>query len=242
MRIAIVIPCYNEALRLKSDVLADFAMNHVDWRLIFVNDGSSDQTPAVLNRLAEEYSNVEVLSLAINEGKAEAVRQGIMRALDDGAEIVGFMDADLSTPLTEIEAMVELADSGRWQMVFASRIRTLNTHIRRYFWRHALGRVFASIAAWLIGLPVYDTQCGAKFFRADLARLLFEQRFASRWFFDLEIFIRAKKELGLETSNQALEYLLSEWYDEGASKLRIFDFLSVPWELAKIYRKYQKLK
>jgi glycosyltransferase involved in cell wall biosynthesis len=166
-------------------------------KFLLVNDGSTDQTLHVLEKLkAEVPQSFQVLHLVLNQGKAEAVRQGLLRAiLGDGDgisstgtnsmnnnnhnhnhnhnnnnnnnNIVGFWDGDRATPLSSIPVFMEIfAKRTHVEMVFGSRVALLGRNIQRHASRHYLGRVFATLASLLLRLRVYDTQCGAKLFRA----------------------------------------------------------------------------
>src|SRR5581483_4853652 len=98
---ALVIPCYNEAQRVDVPAFHQFLAKASDVRLVFVDDGSTDQTAAVIEQLQSGHpETVQLLKLARNQGKAEAVRQGVLFALDQfNPAVVGFWDADLATPL-----------------------------------------------------------------------------------------------------------------------------------------------
>ncbi|HYU25066.1 MAG TPA: glycosyltransferase, partial [Thermoanaerobaculia bacterium] len=126
-RLALVIPCYNEEHRLPVDELRRFSVSGVDLELVLVNDGSGDGTLRLLESLHEENpSRFTVLNLAQNSGKAEAVRRGILAALDRKPDYVGFWDADLATPLSELPVFVEILDARpAVQMVMGARVRLL---------------------------------------------------------------------------------------------------------------------
>ena len=112
MPTTIVVPCYNEASRLPSETYLEFLDCRVDVRFLFVDDGSTDDTQGVLQHLRERSSGrCDVLQLPENQGKAEAVRQGVLRALDTDASLVGFWDADLATPLREIPVLRQSSKS-----------------------------------------------------------------------------------------------------------------------------------
>ena len=103
--IAVLIPCYNEELRLNLAAFGRFLRSESRCRLLFVNDGSRDGTLKLLRRLEQEHARrVDVIDLSRNSGKAEAVRCGVRYALERGADYVGYWDADLATPLTPDEA------------------------------------------------------------------------------------------------------------------------------------------
>ena len=134
-----------------------------------MNDGSRDATLSILQALRSRFPDrIRVLDKQPNGGKAEAVRHGMLHAIDSGAcEITGFWDADLATPLAQIPDLTEvLLRDAHLTMVFGARVRLLGRNIHRQPVRHYLGRCFATTAAVLLRLPIYDTQCGAKLFRA----------------------------------------------------------------------------
>ena len=98
--LALIVPCYNEATRLDAPAFAEFVLSHAPIRLLFVDDGSTDATPEVLARLQETAPDrIGVMRLERNQGKAEAVRVGILYGIGQRAALVGFWDADLPTPL-----------------------------------------------------------------------------------------------------------------------------------------------
>jgi dolichyl-phosphate beta-glucosyltransferase len=243
-RVVIVVPCYNEASRLPVAQFHDF-LNASPINFVFVNDGSKDNTMDVLNRLRAGHEHrVVVLDPGVNKGKAEAVRSGVLVALRQGAGYVGYWDADLATPLDAIPNFVAvLDDRPDIDMVFGARVKLLGRKVERRAIRHYLGRVFATVVSVVLRIPVYDTQCGAKLFRAGPATHgLFDQPFESRWVFDVELIARFIRQIG--SSNAAAqriyEYPLQVWEDVAGSKLRPFDFLIAFKDVAGIYWKYMR--
>jgi glycosyltransferase involved in cell wall biosynthesis len=244
-RIAIVVPCYNEAERLDLAAFERFLAAEPELELLFVDDGSSDRTREVLERFREGCGGrVQVLALERNSGKAEAVRRGMLQLLESNARYVGFWDADLATPLDEIPRFAQLLEEHPdAEIVFGSRVKLLGRKVERNAWRHYSGRIFATVVSTMLGLPIYDTQCGAKLFRAtpDL-KALFETPFLSRWVFDVEILARLIATRGDEGPRSAQrvvhEYPLAQWVDVSGSKLRASDFLKAIYELARIYAAY----
>src|SRR3954469_5940497 len=98
--IVVVVPCYNESKRLDTQAFAEFARSHPNITVLFVDDGSTDDTPLILERLRQQHSSrVCTLRLSANVGKAEAVRRGMRIALRRGPLMVGYWDSDLATPL-----------------------------------------------------------------------------------------------------------------------------------------------
>ncbi|HWL43526.1 MAG TPA: glycosyltransferase [Ilumatobacter sp.] len=223
MSVAVVVPCFDEAARLDSAGLTELA--DAVALVVFVDDGSTDATPAVLAALASTRPDrVEVLQQPANTGKAEAVRAGL-RHVADRYDIVGYFDADLATPVGELVRMAELLD-GRpdCQAVLASRVALLGHSVQRRAARHYLGRMYATGASLVLGVPVYDTQCGAKLFRTSPAlRAALDTAFPDRWSFDVELLARLLRPApGVEPvgADQLVEMPLREWSDVGGSKLR----------------------
>lgn len=239
MSIAIVIPCYNEEARFDSHSLVKFASSHTDIHFLLVNDGSIDGTLEVLRKCHEELpEKVDFLDLKENCGKAEATRQGLCKALNQGHDYVGFWDADFATPVTDIPTFYNLAKEREYSIVMGSRISRLGAEVERKWYRHYLGRIFATCTSLILGLQVYDTQCGAKIFHKDIGGV-FNKPFISPWFFDVEIIKRAQSVITHPTQ-KIYEFPLSYWKDVGGSRLKLSDFLKTPWELIKIYLTYRK--
>jgi len=257
MQTTIVVPCYNEADRLDATAFIAFADEHPSVSFLFVNDGSSDGTAEVLEAATDGRGpRLRWMGLDRNRGKAEAVRRGMLAAIgEDGdaprrepaataPDLVGFWDADLATPLPDIAVFVELLERRpELSMVFGARVNLLGREVRRKLLRHYVGRVFATAAATMLRLPIYDTQCGAKLFRVDdELRSVLAEPFISRWIFDVEMIARylvarrGTDRPALRTS--IYEHPLMRWTDVKGSKLTGGDFLTVGVDLARIWRRY----
>lgn len=243
--VALVVPCYNEAARLNVPAFTAFVVSQPAVRLILVNDGSADRTLDRLNEIrAADCHRVVVIDLERNVGKAEAVRSGLLRALATDAEFVGYWDADLATPLDASATFADiLRNRPSLEMVIGSRVLLLGRAVERKPIRHYAGRVFATVASMVLKLPVYDTQCGAKLFRASprLASVL-ERPFKSTWVFDVEIMAR----YGAYSSGYApamlrasiYELPLHEWRDVEGSKVRWQHFFGALFDLSRIHFTY----
>ena len=236
--IHLVIPCYNEAKRLPTEEFLAYIDSHPSVRFLFVDDGSTDSTAIMLRALRDQRpESASVLELEHNCGKAEATRRGMVKAIRDlgsteldGSHTVGFWDGDLATPLSAVDDFTEvLAQDSTLRMVFGARVGLLGRKIERKMDRHYLGRIFATLASTLLGLRIYDTQCGAKLFRAtvDLDAVLAEP-FGNAWVFDVELIARfaalhrgelagAGKRLPIESV--IYELPLKEWRDVAGSKV-----------------------
>ncbi len=239
----VVIPCYNEAERLDIDRFVRFVTGDPSCRLLLVDDGSLDDTRAVLEALAEcDPQHLAVLALPQNQGKAEAVRLGVLAAMAQGAKYVGYWDADLATPLEGIgEFRQRLVGEQQLEVIFGARVRMLGRNIQRRPSRHLLGRAFATVASLTLGLGVYDTQCGAKLFRVSpRTERLFRQPFLTNWIFDVELMARMLSVWGSRQSIAAAMYEmpLDQWREVAGSKLKPRDFVKALFELVLIYRAY----
>ena len=248
-RPVVVIPCFNEELRLDADALVSLA-GSVD--VLLVDDGSTDHTLARLWDLSEQAPAVQVLPLRQNQGKAEAVRCGLIHALEGGAPVVGYLDADFSTPPEEFLRLVRLlASHPELDVVLGSRVALLGTHIERRARRHYLGRVFGTLAASSLRMAVYDTQCGAKAFRAGPElRDALEEPFLSRWVFDVELLGRLRAGSGTTPPlpvDAFRELPLESWHDVpggtlGAGQMAhaIGDLARIAWRSERARRRHRQ--
>jgi glycosyltransferase involved in cell wall biosynthesis len=239
----IVVPCYNEAERLNRLAFTRFSRQQEKVRLLLVNDGSRDQTAQLLTELAEgSQGRIQTLQLTCNSGKAEAVRQGVLQALTMSPQYVGYWDADLATPLEDIPSFVNVLERRpKTEIVVGCRLPLLGHEIHRQPVRRLLGRCFATAASWALGLPIYDTQCGAKLFRVNAETpLLFAESFATRWIFDVELIARlvSLRQSRTQVGTALYEYPLDRWEDVPGSKLRPRHFVQAIAELAAIYTRY----
>ena len=226
MKNGIVIPCYNEAKRLQFDAFQNFTETHEDYVLCFVNDGSKDNTLELLNAFqSENPDRVRVYDMPQNGGKAEAVRAGTLHLIaKEDVENVGFMDADLSTSFEDYMELVEelKAGNGKNKMVFGSRKALDDGDIKRSFFRSVASDIVGVMIRSILRLPIQDTQCGAKVFDARLAQSCFRSGFVTRWLFDVELFIRARKEYGRKRlMKMIVEKPLNAWVEVEGSKLTL---------------------
>lgn len=240
-KIAIIIPCYNEEQRLQSEQFVAFAKAHEPLDLWFVNDGSKDNTLGMLQRIAQALpGRLLVHDLVTNRGKAEAIRQAIIFLANKGYDYIGFLDADLSAPLEEVVPLAEIITQQQLLIVAGARVKLVGKSIHRSPLRHYMGRIFATYYDTLLKLRNYDTQCGLKIFERKFATELFAEPFVSNWFFDIELFLRARIAIGKEQYGKRIaEVPLSEWKEIKGSKLKMTDFAKAPFEVLKIYFKYK---
>lgn len=188
--LSVVIPAYNEAVRLGNTLRAvvDYLRQHQpDAELIVVDDGSSDRTADLARETFQEAAGLRtsVISYKSNLGKGRAVRLGLLAARGD---VTLFSDADLSTPITEAPKLVEPIVSGQCDVTFGSR--ALNREligVHQPWRREQGGRIFNLVVRLATGLPFWDTQCGFKAFRMSICRPLVEAATVDRFGFDVEL-------------------------------------------------------
>jgi len=235
--LAIIIPCYNEEFRLKADAIGQLVAEVDDAHLFMVNDGSRDNTLEVLNRLTTAFpGRVSVISFSQNEGKARAIAKGVMQVHAGKSFLyIGYMDADFSTPVREFVKLYRIVREKHAAFIFGSRIKTLNSGIRRKPFRHLAGRTISTIIDLHFKLGIYDTQCGAKIFSCDVLDAAFGAPFYCSWLFDVEIFIRLKAKGLLDGG---IEHPLCGWKDVEGSKLSLKTLPKILGELVTLARKY----
>ncbi len=240
-KLCIVVPCYNEAKNFALKEYYSFVEKHSEVLICFVNDGSTDNTLPVLNKLKNSFPNrINIISYEKNRGKAEAVREGFHYCHKNYDYLnIAYLDADLATTLeecTELSAQID----GEVNFVFGSRIMKIGSTIKRTSKRFLIGRIIATFISKILDLKVYDTQCGCKIFTKDLAAQLFSERFISKWLFDVELFKRMLAIYGKETAlEKMIEIPLKKWIDKGDSKVKLTYFFKLWIDLIKINNAYK---
>jgi glycosyltransferase involved in cell wall biosynthesis len=160
--VALVVPCHDEAKRLDVDAFVAFARASTPESpcvVVFVDDGSGDDTLAVLREIRDRApaGAVEILADRANVGKAEAVRRGLRFAIERlRASHVAFWDADLATPLDHVRLFRDVFETRpEIDIVFGARVGLLGRDISRSMTRHYMGRVFATLASWTLRCVLY---------------------------------------------------------------------------------------
>ncbi|MFP9115058.1 glycosyltransferase [Flavobacterium sp. RHBU_3] len=213
---AIIIPCYNEELRLNFNKIQELH-GSADADIYLCNDGSTDKTLQLINTFAEKLPRCFVINFEENTGKANTIFRAANQILEKGDYThLGYFDADFSTPVSEINRMLAHVNVHPETFILGSRVQLLNYHINRKNYRHYIGRIIITIANFKLDLGIYDTQCGAKIFPVSIAREAFEKPFMTSWLFDMEIFLRLKNK---DLLKKGQEFPLLEWTDVDGSKL-----------------------
>lgn len=191
--LSIVIPAYNESARIErtlSNVMATVEAQAWDAEVLVIDDGSTDDTPAIISRWMREFPRLHLVQNPGNRGKGYSVRNGLLQA---AGEIVMFTDADLSAPLEEAELLIAAINQGADVAIGSRWMDRTRQTIHQPLYRQFFGRCFNWITRTVMGLPFKDTQCGFKAFRRPAAQIVFRLQRIERWGFDPEILFIARK-------------------------------------------------
>jgi dolichyl-phosphate beta-glucosyltransferase len=186
--LSVVIPAYNEALRLGATLVK--VREYLETRnftteLVVVDDGSTDITPQLLEEFAASHPAMRVLRNEPNRGKGFTVRRGVLEAQ---GEFVLFSDADLSAPIEETNKLLAALESSGADAAVGSRALDRRLiGVAQPWYRKQAGRVFNLIVRAITGLKIHDTQCGLKLFRSSAARRAFELQRVTGFGFDPEV-------------------------------------------------------
>jgi dolichyl-phosphate beta-glucosyltransferase len=181
--LSVVIPAYNEATRIRQtlEALTSFlAGTGRPFEIIVADDGSDDDTGEIV---ARQFPSVRLLRIRPNRGKGHAVRSGLQAAT--GSRIL-FTDADLSTPLEELDRLIAAIDDGADLAVASRALPGAQLDHRESAWRELAGKTFNLSLRALLHVPIRDTQCGFKLYRRAAADLLCRHQVIERWAFDAE--------------------------------------------------------
>ena len=235
MKTACLIPCYNESQRLDVDLYRQMVSTHTHIDFYLLNDGSTDDTIGVLNRVSDTFSNVFVKDFTPNQGKAGVIRAGMLELADSDYAYIGFLDADFATPFEEFKRLLEIVETEDYDIIFGSRVKLKGWQIERNPIRHWFSRIVLTIIDTLFKLEIYDTQCGCKIFKTTVIKRCFTEPFVTKWLFDIEVFIRYLRN---SPTIHIKEIPLRRWKEIKGSKLKIGDFLQVPLNIVQLYRHY----
>ncbi len=192
-QLSIVIPAYNESARIEDAlerVLSCVAEQQWDAEVLVVDDGSKDNTAAIVERWMTAHSRLHLIKNVGNRGKGYSVRNGLLQAAGD---IVMFTDADLSSPMEEAERLIAAIGDGADVAIGSRWLDRTRQTIHQPLYRQFFGRCFNWITRRVMGLPFKDTQCGFKAFKREAAQVIFRLQTIERWGFDPEILFIARK-------------------------------------------------
>lgn len=192
-KLSIVIPAYNECARIERTlerVLACVSEQGWDAEVLVIDDGSADETPAIVQRWMQQHERLHLVKNPGNRGKGYSVRNGLLQAAGD---IVMFTDADLSAPMEEASRLFEAIEAGADVAIGSRWLDKQRQTIHQPLYRRFFGRCFNWFTRMVMGLPFKDTQCGFKAFRREAAQTIFRLQTIERWGFDPEILFIARK-------------------------------------------------
>jgi glycosyltransferase involved in cell wall biosynthesis len=208
--LSIVVPAYNEALRIDTTlrkIRIYAAAQPFPIEVVVVDDGSTDATAEVVARFPE----VRILRVSPNRGKGHAVRHG---ALASAGEFVLFTDADLSAPIEEADKLLSALESGAAAAVGSRALRRELIGVRQPVLRDYSGRIYNLLVRLFTGLRIHDTQCGFKLFRMDATRRAFELQRVEGFGFDPELLFLIER-----TGGKIIEVPV-RWNHDAATKVR----------------------
>jgi DNA-binding response OmpR family regulator len=240
--VGIVIPCYNEEKRLNSKDFIDYIDRNAGYHLCFVNDGSTDKTLAILKSLSESREDfITVYECAENVGKAEAVRRGMLHmAKREDLDYIGFLDADLSTSLSDFDDLVAAIENSKYKIVSGSRMSRMGADIDKEPAREFISLAINFIIKRILKMNFNDTQCGAKVFHKDVVPISFDKKFISKWIFDVEIYRRITLYFGIIKARKLVcEQPLKRWVHADGSKLSMKDSIKIIGQLLQIFWHYR---
>ena len=192
-RLSIVIPAYNESVRIEDAlkrVMSSIAQQGWDAEVLVVDDGSKDDTAAIVQRWMREFPRLHLIQNPGNRGKGYSVRNGLLQAAGD---VVMFTDADLSAPMEEAERLLDALAAGADVAIGSRWMDRTRQTIHQPLYRQFFGRCFNWITRTVMGLPYKDTQCGFKAFKRPVAQVIFRLQTIERWGFDPEVLFIARK-------------------------------------------------
>ncbi len=196
--LSIVIPTFNEATRLPKtleQIQTYLQSQTYSAEVIVVDDGSSDTTCAIVKAKLDQFPQLRLLENKINQGKGAVVRQGMLRA---AGEFRLFTDADLSTPITEVEKLFAGLVSGEQVAVGSRALKMSEITVHQPFYREVAGKLFNFMVKRLYLPQIHDSQCGFKLFTAHAAETIFNQQVLNSIVFDVELlYIARQAGLGL---------------------------------------------
>lgn len=213
--LAVVIPAYNEEVRLASSlerIAAYFGAQTYTWTVTVVSDGSTDHTDDLVNQQAAQDPRFHLLTYQPNRGKGYAVRKGI---LDSPGRFILFCDADLATPQAETSKLLAAMESGADVAIGSRPLKESSLDIRQPWYREFLGRAFNLAVRSLAVKGIHDTQCGFKMFTQSAAKDIFNRCALDGFSFDLEALMIAR-DLGLK-----IEEIPIHWAHQEGSKVSL---------------------
>jgi glycosyltransferase involved in cell wall biosynthesis len=210
----VVVPAHDEARVLAANIaqLHQYLSGHVarPWQITIAQNGSTDATPAVADRLAAELSGVRAVHRD-QPGRGAALRHAWSAST---APIVAYLDADLSTRLDSLPPLIDAVASGRADLAIGSRL-VPGSSVERRWMRETVSRTYNTIVRTVLHARFHDAQCGFKAARASVIADLLPQVVDDGWFFDTELLVLAQR------TGRRIEEIPVRWVDDPDSTVRI---------------------
>jgi dolichyl-phosphate beta-glucosyltransferase len=191
--ISIIIPAYNEALRLPATldrVEGYLATAGTPAEVIVVDDGSRDGTAEIVRQRAARWPQLRLVAAEHNGGKGAAVRLGMAAAR---GRFRVFSDADLSVPIDDLEKLLRPLRGGAGVAIASRGLRDSQVELHQPWYRETMGKIFNRLVRIFVFGGVADTQCGFKAFTAEVADRVFPSLQTRGFGFDVEVLYRAKR-------------------------------------------------
>ncbi|MEA1909727.1 MAG: dolichyl-phosphate beta-glucosyltransferase [Patescibacteria group bacterium] len=212
-KLTVIIPTFNESNRITETLesVREFLITQsYDHEVIIVDDGSVDDTVEKIKEYTQEDANFKIITYQPNKGKGNAVKTGVLNAK---GEYVVYMDADNSTKISEVDKL--WPHTKDYDVVFGSRHHPEATiHIRQAIHRIILSRLSNLLIRVLLLPNIYDTQCGFKLFKTDVAKKVFSKNRLNRFGFDFEV-LAMSRNMGYKIKEVGVD-----WYNDSDSKVR----------------------
>ena len=214
--LSVVIPAYNEEKRLGRTLrkISKYLLEKdYPYEIIVVDDGSTDGTPELVREIAQEVPCIRLLENSGNRGKGYSVRKGV---LSSRGQLIIFSDADLSTPIEELDKLKVWIETGHNIAIGSRALPESEILLPQPWYRQCMGKVFNRLVRFLAVLEIKDTQCGFKLFMGGVARSLFKKQTIDGFGFDAEVLYMAKK------SGYRVREVPVRWINSSDSRVNIF--------------------
>ena len=215
MNISIVIPAYNEEKRIRAtleNIFDYFSHKQTEFEIIVVDDGSSDQTVLTAKKSLPGFGNLQIISYGLNRGKGYAVKTGMLAAK---GELILFCDADLSTPIEELELFFPYVKQGFDVIIGSRKMPGASIEICQPFYRRFMGKCFTLLTNLFLGIRVFDVTCGFKLFKKEAAGKIFQLQILENWSFDSEILFISRH------LNYKIKEIPVRWRNSKYTKVRL---------------------
>ena len=210
MKFSIVIPAYNEESRIEktiNKILAYLNSKKWDFNIVVVDDGSTDKTGEIVSKFRN--SQIEIVKNQKNMGKGYSVKRGALASQGDWTI---FTDADLSTPIEELEKFMQFQD---YDVLIGSRaLKESKILVHQPFYRELSGKIFNLFVKLLVIRDIHDTQCGFKLFKREAAKEIFKRQTLNGFSFDVETIYIARK------MGYRIKEIPIRWFNDKETKVK----------------------